>query len=278
MGIAPLPWSGPRPSESDAERRRTANPRAGTGVGARCADLAYRNVVDSRSAARLARDLGTNAPRLLRAVRRLGLLPSRTSAGHLQITGEDAQLLADELGVIVRIAGLRRSQVLTLAALARAPLGLRSARAVARAAGLSPTAASRALRELVEIGLVERRQETVAEGQARTVECFYANLHPRWPELVRSLAGVHLHEVDRPSPSRVPARLAHVFWNAPVPQIDPAVHGAYVARRVLRDGDTQALAWAADVLTAADWREAARARGLDPRRRALADNLAAGLA
>lgn len=234
--------------------------------------------MDTKSAAQIARDLGTNSPRLLRAARRLGLRPLRTDGGPCKFTGADAQLLADELGVTVQIAGLRRSHVLALAALARAPLGLRSARAVARAADLSPTAASRALHELVEIGLVETRQVTLAEGRARTVEIYHASLtHPRWPELAPLLAGVHLNRVRRQGPSRVPPRLAHVFWNAPFPRIDLAVHGSYVARRVLRDGDTQALAWAADALTAADWSDAARARGLDPRQRALADNLAASL-
>lgn len=196
----------------------------------------------------------------------------------MRLTGDDARQLADELGVTVQIAGLRRSQVRALAALARAPMGLRSARAVARAANLSPTAAGRALSELVEIGLAETRQVTVAEGRARTVDVSYANLaHPRWPELAPLLACVRLHRVRQHSPPGVPARLSHVFWNAPAQQIDLARHGPYVARRVLRDGDTQALAWAADVLTAADWSDAARARGLDPRQRALADNIAASL-
>lgn len=48
-----------------------------------------------------------------------------------------------------------------------------------------------------------------------------------------------------------------------------------MARRVLLDGDTQALAWAAGALTATDWQDAAPGRGLDPRHRALAENLAA---
>lgn len=232
--------------------------------------------MDTMSAAQVARELGTNTPRLLRAVHRLGLHPQRTESGALRLTGEDAKRLADELGVTIRVTGLRRSQVMALAALARAPLGLRSARAVARAAELSPTAASRALRELVDIGLAETRQVTLAEGRARTTEVSYANhTHPRWPELAPLLARVHPRRIRRHSQQRVPARLAHVFWNAPVRQIDLAVHGPYVARRVLRDGDIEALAWAADALTAADWRDAARARGLDPRHRALADNLAA---
>ncbi len=234
--------------------------------------------MDTRSAAQVARDLGTNTPRLLRAVDRLGLRPPRTDSRALRLTDADAQRLANELGVTRPVAGLRRSQVMVLAALARAPLGLRSARAAARATGLSPTAASGALRALVDLGLVEKRQVTVAEGGARIVEINYANLtHPRWPELAPLLAAVQLRRAGRPRPSRVPARLAHVFWNAPVHEIDLAVHGSYVARRVLRDNDTDALAWAAEALTAEDWNDAAGARGLDARHRALAVNIAASL-
>ncbi len=181
---------------------------------------------------------------------------------------------------MVRVDGLRRTQLQVLAALARAPLGLRSGRAVARAAGLSATAATRALSDLLDVGLVEMRRETVAEATAQPAEIVYANhTHPRWPELAPQLARMVPSAYARQgrciAPPRVPSRISHVFWNAPVGRIDLAEHGPYVARRVLLDGDTQALAWAADALGAADWRDAVRGRGIDPRRRALAENLAA---
>ncbi len=233
--------------------------------------------MDMRSAVSVAREAGTNVPRLLRAVDRLGLSPERTKGGTLRLSSDDVAALTQELGVVVSVADLRRSQLQVLAALARAPLGLRSGRAVARAAGLSPTAAIRALRDLIDLGLADMRYETLAEGSARNVPVAHANVtHPRWPDLVPRLARVRPRRIRRAAPRRVPARLAHVFWNAPIQDIDLAEHGPYVARRVLLDGDTQALAWAAGVLTAADWSEAARGRGLDPRRRALAENLAAG--
>lgn len=235
--------------------------------------------MDTRSAAGAARELGTNVPRLLRAVDRHGIPAHRAGDGTLMLGPDDLARLRRELGVTVPISGLRRSQVQALAALARAPLGLRSARAVARTAGLSPTAAARALRELRDRGLVEIHRETLAEGRARVVDVIHAaRTHPRWPELAPQLARVRPAGHPRAPESRVPARLAHVFWNAPVREIDPSAHGPYVARRVLLDGDTQALAWAAGTLTAADWRAAARGRGLDPRRRALAENLAASVA
>ncbi|MDQ3114533.1 MAG: hypothetical protein M3Q84_10660, partial [Actinomycetota bacterium] len=107
--------------------------------------------MDMRSAVSVAREAGTNVPRLLRAVDRLGLSPERTKGGTLRLSSDDVAALTQELGVVVSVADLRRSQLQVLAALARAPLGLRSGRAVARAAGLSPTAAIRALRDLIDL-------------------------------------------------------------------------------------------------------------------------------
>ena len=76
----------------------------------------------------------------------------------MRLASDDVAALAQELGVVVPVADLRRSQVQVLAALARAPRGLRSGRAVARAAGLSPTAAMRALRDLIDLDLVLQGQ------------------------------------------------------------------------------------------------------------------------
>lgn len=231
--------------------------------------------MDTRSAASVARELGTNVHRLMRAVERLRLCPKRTAHGTLRLTSDDVTHLRGDLGVVRSVPGLRRSQVQVLAALSRAPLGMRSARAVARAAGLSPTAAGRALRDLEDLGLVELCREILAEGRAREVEVIRANvLHPRWPALARQLVLVRPPRMSRPAGPQVPAAVAHVFWNAPVGEIDVHMHGPYIARRVLLDGDTQALAWAANVLSGADWRAAARTRGLDPPHRALAVNLA----
>ncbi|MGH3875239.1 MAG: MarR family transcriptional regulator [Pseudonocardiaceae bacterium] len=214
----------------------------------------------------------------MRAVDRLGLCPQRARGERARLGREDVDRLTRELRVTPVVADLRSSQVQVLAALARAPLGLRSGRAVARSAGMSATTAIRAVRELIDLGLAEVRHETLAEGTAREAEVIYANVtHPRWPALAPRLAAVRPGRGLRRASRRVPARLAHLFWNAPIREIDLAEHGSYVARRVLLDGDTQALAWAAEALTAADWHEAARGRGLDPRRRALAENLAASV-
>ncbi|MGI9001559.1 MAG: MarR family transcriptional regulator [Pseudonocardia sp.] len=207
------------------------------------------------------------------------LSPEPTSSGTVRGANDDVQHPGRELDIATRVTNLRRSHIQVLAALARSPMGRRSARAVARAGGLSPTAGIRAVRDLFDLGLVERRHETFAEGTVTTAEILYANLmHPQWPELAPRLAQVRRPRAPRAASRRIPARLAHVFWNVPVRDIDVTEHGPFIARRVLLEGDTQALAWAAETLTAENWRAAAQGRGIDARRRALAENLAAASA
>lgn len=61
----------------------------------------------------------------------------------------------------------------------------------------------------------------------------------------------------------VPARLRHLFW-------DILGSGGSIARRLLRSGDLEGLAWGAAHLRAADWEHGATARGLDAMTRRLA--------
>jgi hypothetical protein len=77
-----------------------------------------------------------------------------------------------------------------------------------------------------------------------------------------------------PPDARLPPRLTHLFWNTADSQMDTAHGGPYIARRLLRTLDFDGLAWGAANLTAADWRLAARARGLEASVKALAENLA----
>ena len=72
----------------------------------------------------------------------------------------------------------------------------------------------------------------------------------------------------------MPGRLAHLFWNADLAAVDPRTHGSYVASRILRADDCQALGWLARTLHPEAIRAAAAGRGLDPRRAALAHLLA----
>jgi DNA-binding MarR family transcriptional regulator len=225
------------------------------------------------SAAAVAAELDTSVPRVIRAVERLGLGQRR--GGRLALSADQVARLRSELGFTPAVAGLSPTEVKALAALGRAPLGLVSARAVAARAGLSPTAASGAVKALAARGLVRRQAASVAAGRARRLELLHANRRAeRWAELAPLLARVEPprraeHE------ERVPARLMHLFWNTAPSQLEVERGGAYIARRLLRTLDPDGLAWGARNLRPADWREAAGARGLPPDVRALAENLAA---
>jgi Mn-dependent DtxR family transcriptional regulator len=229
----------------------------------------------ARSAADVARELGTSLPRVVRAVERLGL-GAREGHGRIGLTPADVARLRDELGVSARIPGLTPTEVRVLAALRRAPLGVVSARAVACKAKVSPTAASRALKALKRKGLARSERTTIAAGRARQAELVHAErLSPRWEELTPLLARVcppvrMFAERD----VNVPLRVRHLFWNTAPEQLTLERGGPYVARRLLSSMDLDGLAWGAQNLRASDWAQAGKARGLDPETRALAGNLA----
>jgi hypothetical protein len=227
------------------------------------------------SGAEAARRLGTTIPRVVRAVERLGL-SARGRGGRLRLSPAMLEQLRSELGVSVEIDGLSPSETRALAALARAPLGLVSARALAWHAGLSPTAAARAVAVLERRGLAYREPTMIVAGRARHAELIHANRrHSRWSELAPLLSRVE--PPRRPparSPATVPTHLRHLFWNTAPAQLELPHGGPYVARRLLRTMDPEGLAWGAHNLSRDDWRDAAKARGLDPAVRALAANLA----
>lgn len=234
--------------------------------------------MDTVSASEAARRLCTSVPRVKRAVARLGLAVEQQRGGRVLLTERQLAELRDELGIVVAVAGLTRVETQALAALARSPRGLASARAVARRAGLSPTAAAAAIRSLTLRDLVRRERVWVPAGRARHVEFLHANVTARdWSTVAPGLASVRVRrEPRRPlSSSRVPARLRHLFWNADVSRLDAGTHGAYIAERLLSTIDLDGLAWGLQALNAADWEQASRVRGLPAARRALALNLAA---
>jgi hypothetical protein len=229
-----------------------------------------------KSAAAVARELGTSVPRVVRAVERLGI-DARASNGRMLLGGEQVARLRAELGVGARVPGLSPTQVFVLAALRDAPLGLASIRAVARRAGVSPTASARALDALLGVDLVKRQPTVLAAGSARPAELWHLNRRaPRWRQIAALLAAVR-PPVRHPAPHehRVPAALRHLFWNTAPTQLEVRRGGAYIARRLLRTMDLEGLAWGASNLSSDDWRRAQRARGLDAPVRALARNLAA---
>ena len=187
------------------------------------------------SAAALARELGTSLPRVVRAIERLGL-EVRQDNGRMALRTTDVGRLRDELGDSPpRIPGLTPTEVAVLAALARAPLGLTSARTVAERAGLSPTTASRAIKSLCSQGLVSVKRHTLPAGRARTFELIRVDYgSPRWQQLAGIIAGAHPRpRRRRTSTDSVPPRLRHLFWNTAPSQLDTEHAGGYIARRLL---------------------------------------------
>ncbi len=228
--------------------------------------------MDTYSAADVARELHTSTPRVVRAAKRLGI--DAGPNGRLALTGGSVERLVAELGRTPSITGLSAIEVRVLAALSRAPFGLSSARVVAAQAGVSPTAASKALKTLEQKDLVRREATVIAAGRARTMELLHANRRAeRWLEIAPTLAQVLPAKRDRPTRQGVPRRLEHLFWNTAPAQLDLG-RGPYIARRLLSTMDLDGLAWGARNLRPADWEQAARARGLDKPVRALAHNLA----
>jgi DNA-binding Lrp family transcriptional regulator len=142
--------------------------------------------------------------------------------------------------------------VLVLAALGRRPLGLRSNRAVARAAGVSPTAAGRALRRLAERGYVAHETARVTEGEVRDVPVWSVRwTGPAW-------LGV-----------------AATVGQATLAAVDVERDAALLADRVLRSEDPEAHVWMMQELPASAILRATRSRNLDPRRASLGRLLAA---
>jgi DNA-binding Lrp family transcriptional regulator len=209
-------------------------------------------------------------------VRRLGLDVRRSPAGAVVIDEGQLERLADELGDAPVPSGLSRTQARVLAALARSPRGLASVRAVARRAGVSPTATSRALSALEAGGLVHTEHTTVAMGRAVQADVHTAVVTaPRWPELAPQLALISLPSAEAPRRAEVvPRHLRHLFWNTAPSQLRVASSASYIAKRLLSTGDADGLAWGATHLPPQAWESAAHARGLTARDRALALNLA----
>lgn len=232
--------------------------------------------MDTYSLADAARRLGTSSPRIRRAVDRLGLLVEPDASGVFHLTEEQVSRLAHELGVSPHIPGMSRTDVQVLAALSRSPRGVSSVREAARRAGVSPTAAGRALARLVARGLVTQNPMMLARGRASEVTVYQMRFgSDEWLALAPIVAKVQLPDrASRPRAKRVPPHLLHLFWNTAPAQLDIATSAPYIARRLLTTFDPDGLAWGSANLPASAWEHAAATRGLEPAERALAHNLA----
>jgi DNA-binding Lrp family transcriptional regulator len=231
--------------------------------------------MDTYSASAVARMLGTSAPRVLRAIRRSRMAVSKSPSGAYEITATQLDTLRTELGDPIPV-GLTRVQARVLAALARSPRGLASIRSVARRAGVSPTAAGRTLDALTQAGLARAERQTLALGRATPVVVYSAVVdHPRWHELAPAFTKVSLPPLlEQVTAQTVPYYLRHLFWNTAKSQLNVTTSAPFIAKRLLSTGDLDGLAWGATHLPPEAWQRAARSRGISPRDRALARNLA----
>jgi len=236
----------------------------------------YRNDMDTYSLTAAARALGTSAPRVRRAVDRLGMHVERTASGTFRLTPGQVNELALELGAAPPIPDLSRVEARVLAALSRSPRGVASVREAARRAGVSPTAAARALARLVSGGLITATPMMLARGHAAEATVYQVRFSsPQWLGLAPAIAGVRLparHE--QPPAKRVPPHLLHLFWNTAPAQLNVAASAPFIARRLITSFDPDGLAWGTANLPASAWEHAAATRGLEPAQRALAHNLA----
>lgn len=230
------------------------------------------------SARAAARALGTSAPRVLRAIERLGLSVERSPAGHVRLTDDQLRAVRDFLGSIPGDAPLPRIQLKLLAALDRSPRGVVSVRSLAARAGVSPTAAAQHLNVLKKRGLVQEEPRWIAEGRARQRTILSLNdASADWQTLAPLVRSVTLpaRSPAQRRAQRVPQRLDHLFWNVASSQKDVATSGATIARRLIEIADLDGLAWGLETLSPTDWEHAARTRGISPAKRAMARNFAA---
>ncbi len=232
--------------------------------------------MDTYSLAVTAAALGTSAPRVRRAVDRLGMSAERTASGVFRLTPRQVDELARELGASPSVPELSRIEIRALAALSRSPRGVASVREAARRAGVSPTAAARALARLTSEGLIAQTPMMLAQGHAVEAMVYQVIFgSPRWLALAPEIARVRLPARPAvPPATRVPPRLRHLFWNAAPAQLEVADSAPFIARRLITSFDPDGLAWGTANLPASAWEHAAHTRGLEPAKRALAHNLA----
>lgn len=233
--------------------------------------------MDRHTPSEVARRLGVSRRRVTSAAARDGI--GVVTGNRRLFTDSDVSRLRDRLGRSPMVPSLSRSEVVVLAELSRRPRGLVSARAVARACGVSPTTAVKAIHSLVAAGLVMERDEVVALGRARRVRSLHANVrHPEWGALLPVLRQVSMPETSRASASApIPAHLRHVFWNVDdvtLAGITPGEDGPFIASRALTTGDPDLLAFAVATVPRSAWTSAGRLRGLTDEQRAFASNLA----
>src|ERR1700733_9580872 len=147
--------------------------------------------MDTYSLVAAARALGTSAQRVRRAVDRLGMPVARTGSGVFRLTSGQVDKLARELGVTPPVRDLSQVETRVLAALSRSPRGVASVREAARRAGVSPTAAGRALARLTSDDLIDETPMMIAQGHAAEATVYRVRFgSPQWLALAPVIARV----------------------------------------------------------------------------------------
>ena len=230
--------------------------------------------MDRWSTAAVASALGTTVPRIHRAVKALGVQPDAGRNGQT-LTESQVERLRERLGSAPKIEGLTREQVFVLAALNCRPAGLRSARAVARDAGVSPTTAGKVLSALIARNLVRRDVRQLLEGEIVDGEVYTIHRGAEWRSIAERIRTAVVPHAGRrpPAPMRVPRRLWHHFWNGSPATVEFPRDENYVAARLLRSDDPQAVAWAATRMSAAAIAHVSRLRGVSNAERTFLRNL-----
>lgn len=216
--------------------------------------------MDTYTIDEVAEMLGTTRPRVQRAIRSHHLCPTKVGRG-VRLDESEVSTLRRILGSTPHVDGLTREDLFVLRALSLSPFGLRSVRSVARKAQISPTTAARSLDKLIESGFATQRQRTVIEGEV--VDAQFFDVADRWWDIADVVRTVHLPDpYDTDAAKRVPLHLRHHFWNAPIAALDVAEHDNYIASRLLRSGDPEALAWVVSRLSPSAISSAAAERGM----------------
>lgn len=165
--------------------------------------------------------------------------PGVVKAGSRFLIPPEVRAAAErQFGVIRRIDGLTRTETQVLVALSRRPRGLVSARQVASAARVSPTAASRALVSLERAGYVTAVETKLFDGDVVVRPVHQVRWEsPKWQAAAPLLADAILPDPQpEAAPKRVPARLANVFWTGDASSLDLRRHPGYAARRIVNEG------------------------------------------
>lgn len=234
----------------------------------------YHNVVDAVSVPRIAAGLGVSVPRAHRLLDR-HRVPPAPGPGKARLVPEGVgHQLEREIGTVPkRSSRMTREAILVAKAISAAPLGLRSARQVARLTGVSPTTATRVLHDLEARGLVTQRRRTVASGTAVERREWVPLKLAAWPApLLADMKAATLPEPPvRDLPMSIPPRFAHLFWNVDVRTLALPKDAAFVASRLLSAPDPIATAWAATMLPREAVDRAVSTRGFPPRDRWLAN-------